>query len=67
MNKWSQWKKGEWSMSVCSLFIAALLHEAGFPNEQISYTIKSFFVRMMRAHEKVKKLWKHNPHLKNKQ
>jgi hypothetical protein len=27
MTKWSEWKKGGWSMSLCSLLFAALPHE----------------------------------------
>jgi hypothetical protein len=33
MTKWSEWKKGGWSMSLCSLRFSALPHETRLPNE----------------------------------
>jgi hypothetical protein len=39
MTKWSECKKGGWSKSFCSIFIAALPHETGLPNKYISYRI----------------------------
>jgi hypothetical protein len=48
MTKWSEWKKGVWSMSLCSLF-AALPHETRLPNECISYRISVLL--SLRLHE----------------
>jgi hypothetical protein len=31
MTKWSEWKKGGWSKSLCSLLIATLSNDAGLP------------------------------------
>jgi len=33
MTKWSEWEKGGWSMSLCSLLFATLPHETRLPNE----------------------------------
>ncbi len=37
MTKWSEWEKGGWSMSLCSLLFPTLSHDTRLPNESISY------------------------------